>query len=435
MSDHRAEHPDKEATTPELAARATVLLPLLRRHFLNRTDRVAIWAPWGKPCSVEIVGLIDDLLLGHVLGDQAPEVEVKYTSERGPGTLKGRFRVGSYAPSIEGTTRWLCLDFDGPGHSNPLADPLAAAIEARDAFVAVGLPVYLERSGGGHGWHIWCFFEQPIPAGKARELGLTLAPKGALLISGEPADPGANRGIEVFPKQMSKHTGVGNCVWLPWWSEAPAGANIFYHRGEDGSLESYTPTEFATATELEVDEIFALIAPALTKSSKDVPRPTVASGASTDDTDPAWAEWRRRALDALPLESVYGDLLTGKKSGAGWLECRDPSSSTGDQNPSAGVADGTGDAERGSFHSFISGKTISIFDFIIIYRGAHDFCEAMERVAQLSGVPVPSVRSESKPAYGDPARRYGKPQIVIRTEECAVVDEAVKALAGIDGVF
>ena len=269
------QHDEKQVTPPELTARATVLLPLLRRHFLNRTDRIAIGAPWGKPCSVEIVGSVDDILFGHVLGDQAPEVEVKYTTERGSGTLKGQFRVGSYAPAPDGTTRWLCLDFDGPGHSNPLADPLAAAIEARDAFVAVGLPVYLERSGGGQGWHLWCFFEQPIPAGKARELGLTLAPKGASLVSGERADASANRGIEVFPKQMSKHTGVGNCVWLPWWGEAPAGANIFYHRGEDGSLESYTPTEFATATELEVDEIFALMAPAQPKSSNDVPRPTV----------------------------------------------------------------------------------------------------------------------------------------------------------------
>ena len=200
MSD---QHPERQATTPELAARATVLLPLLRRYFLNRTDRVAILAPWGKPCPVEVVGSLDGLLLGHLLGDAAPEAEVKYTNTGGSGTLNGRFRVGSYAPSLDDRTRLLCLDFDGPGHSNALADPLDAATKARDASVEVGLPVYLERSGGGQDWHIWCFFERPIPAGKTQELGRSLAPKGALLANGQTADASANRGIEVFPKQKS----------------------------------------------------------------------------------------------------------------------------------------------------------------------------------------------------------------------------------------
>jgi len=211
MSD---QHPERQATTPELAARATVLLPLLRRYFLNRTDRVAILAPWGKPCPVEVVGSLDGLLLGHLLGDAAPEAEVKYTNTGGSGTLNGRFRVGSYAPSLDDRTRLLCLDFDGPGHSNALADPLDAATKARDASVEVGLPVYLERSGGGQDWHIWCFFERPIPAGKTQELGRSLAPKGALLANGQTADASANRGIEVFPKQKSRNSGFGNFVWL-----------------------------------------------------------------------------------------------------------------------------------------------------------------------------------------------------------------------------
>lgn len=108
-----------------------------------------------------------------------------------------------------------------------------------------------------------------------------------------------------------------------------------------------------------------------------------------------WSEWRSRALDALPLDAVYGDLLTGKVTN-GWLQCRDPDSPSGDQNPSAGVADTATDAERGAFHSFRDGRTVSVFDFLIARGLALDFASACHRVAQLAGValPVPTVAGE-----------------------------------------
>ncbi|MES2645076.1 MAG: hypothetical protein V4850_36655 [Myxococcota bacterium] len=105
---------------------------------------------------------------------------------------------------------------------------------------------------------------------------------------------------------------------------------------------------------------------------------------------PAWAEWRRAALRALPLGGVFGELLTGKVSGAGWLQCRDPWSESGDRNPSAGVADGTGEAERGTFHSFVRGESLSVFDYLIARGQAVDFRAAAARVAELSGVSFPS---------------------------------------------
>jgi hypothetical protein len=101
-----------------------------------------------------------------------------------------------------------------------------------------------------------------------------------------------------------------------------------------------------------------------------------------------WSEWRARALAALPLEAVYGDLLTGKLTN-GWVQCRDPDSPSGDQRPSAGVADTAADFERGSFHSFRDGRTLSAFDYLIARGGAADFRAACARVAELSGVPLP----------------------------------------------
>lgn len=392
-------------------------LRLLRERFLNRTDLVAILAPWGKPCPVEANGALDDLLLGHLLGDDAPEAKVKYVSRRGSGAMKGRFRVGSYCPAPDDTTRWLCLDFDGAGHADALADPQAAAVAALDAFTAAGLPAYLERSGGGKGWHLWCFLDPPLPAAKAQALGRALAPKDAPLAdsSGEVADPRSARGIEVFPKQPKiRRSGFGNLVWLPWWQGAAEGGNTFYRRSQDGALEPYVPSELATASADDVERVLA--AQAESTPARDSPQrpraPSTPPAAAPSDT--VWADWRRRALAALPIEAIYGPWLTGKPAGAGWLECRDPSSPTGDQNPSASVANGTGDAERGSFHSFISGRTISVFDFLVEHGGAADFRAARERVAELSGVPTPPATAgapRGRPDEGRPEIRVNNRQL------------------------
>jgi hypothetical protein len=101
-----------------------------------------------------------------------------------------------------------------------------------------------------------------------------------------------------------------------------------------------------------------------------------------------WSAWREQALAALPLEAVYGELLTGQTTN-GWLKCRDPGSPSGDQNPSAGVADTAAEAERGAFHSFRDGRTLSVFDFLLERGTCIDFRAACAHVAALSGVALP----------------------------------------------
>lgn len=116
------------------------------------------------------------------------------------------------------------------------------------------------------------------------------------------------------------------------------------------------------------------------------PREPSASNVQRPSTP--WTEWRTRALSGLPLEAVYGELLTGRVTN-GWVQCRDPDSPSGDQRPSAGVADTTPDAERGSFHSFRDGRTLSVFDFLMSRGEAADFMGACARVAHLARVPLP----------------------------------------------
>ena len=410
----------ERGVTPRVPAPEDALR-LFRSRFLNRTDVVSICAPWGKPCPIYPSGTLDDLLLGHLFGEAVPPTTVMYRNRRGTGVMKGRYRVGAYCPGLDDSTRWLCIDLDGPGHADPLANPKAATTAALDAFETAGLPAYPECSGSALGWHLWCFFDPPIAAAKAQLLGHALAPKDAPLADrpGVLADPRMGRGIEVFPKQDRLRgrgrKGIGNPVWLPWWHGAPGGGNTFYRR-RDGDLEPYLPAEFVAAEPAAIERVLAPLAARRAAPAKRCKASQPArSSATSEADDPVWAAWRHRALAALPIEAVYGAWLTGHAAGAGWLECRDPASPSGDQRPSAGVADGTGDAERGTFHSFISGRTLSVFDFLITHCSAADFRAARQQIAELSGVPPPGPpRSASIPPAPPGARR---PQIRVNNRQ------------------
>ncbi len=144
-------------------------------------------------------------------------------------------------------------------------------------------------------------------------------------------------------------------------------------------------------------DLFALVAADLEAFRARTAKPRAKAGAKRPSLSPrsgsggasdAWSRWRSDAIAALPLDRVYGDLLTGKAS-EGWLQCRDPDSPSGDQTPSAGVADGSGEAERGAFHSFRTGETESVFDVLIRTGRATSFRAACDLVAELSGVSIP----------------------------------------------
>ena len=270
---------------------ADTILILLRDHFFNRNDKVAVLAPWGNPCPVEPGDALDLLLKTHMLGDAAPEVQVNYSNRRKQGVLKGRFRVGSYTPAADGTTRWLCIDIDGEGHADAVKDPDACAAAILNAFQSQKITAYLEKSGGGQGWHLWCFFNKPVLAKKARQVAFTLIPHDLELASGGFADPRKAKGIEVFPKQDKiRKNGVGNAVWLPWWSGAPEGANHFYKRIEQDDLVEFIPDTFETVEEGILDHVL--------RDCLEV------STSKNEDSKSTWTSWRTRALAALPLEAI-----------------------------------------------------------------------------------------------------------------------------------
>ena len=363
------------------------LLVLLRTHFFNRTDRAGIQNEKGKITPVHLKeGELDPLLRTHLVGDKAPKAVVTTVYEKSLSVFNGRFRVGSYTPNEDNATRWFCIDVDGPGHKNCVADAPTAASKILDQCAKYELPAHLERSKSGTGWHIWVFFEEQIPAEDARKVALALIPGDIPLARGGFANPKKNEGIEVFPKQeklsAKKGKGVGNMLWLPWWNSADKGCCQFYKR-ESLEFVPYVPDSFETVT-------LPQLAAALDRAKMEtaVEEGDAVPVALTAENFPDELKaWRKEVLDALDLEQVYGAWLTGKNSGNGWLECRDPQSPSGDRTPSAGVADGTGEAERGRFHSFISNESMSVFDFMVAQGFALDFEDAARRLGDLTGKP------------------------------------------------
>jgi hypothetical protein len=228
---------------------------LIHRYFLNRTDVVAHIAGWNEPCPCFGGDQLAPLLDCHLAGRKG--MRVRWCSEKKPeGELSRKtsryWRVGSYGPALDGTTRWLVIDFDGGGeHSAPLADPGSVAMSLRKLCQALGIAAHLEKSKSCKGWHLWVFFDPPISAKIARQFGYAILPHDAVLTDGQYADPHKSMGLEVFPKcnDLSGSRTVGAQMWLPWYCQAEPGGNLFYLPFEGRGLLPYIPDGFRTHTE------------------------------------------------------------------------------------------------------------------------------------------------------------------------------------------
>ena len=97
--------------------------------------------------------------------------------------LRGHFAggqiIGSYPLLLDNTCYFLAADFDKHSPTDP--DPL----EEVKAFVEVceiqEIPVYVLRSKSGKGYHVYIFFESPIPAWKARLVGFALLKEAGVI--------------------------------------------------------------------------------------------------------------------------------------------------------------------------------------------------------------------------------------------------------------
>jgi superfamily II DNA or RNA helicase len=121
------------------------------------------------------------------------------------GHLEGTFTVGSYTIREDDTCIFLAADFDKERWG---VDALTYKAAARD----MSVEVCLERSRSGSGGHAWVFFQEPIKARLARQLGT--------LILTRAMDRRHHIGFDsydrFFPSQDTMPSGgFGNLIALP----------------------------------------------------------------------------------------------------------------------------------------------------------------------------------------------------------------------------
>ena len=147
----------------------------LRRYFVNRDDTCAIQNSDGSYYRVE-TPLTDEVLLSH---------------------LQGNTTVGVYQIEPEkNTVKWLCFDVD--------SKEWVEVEKLRDSIVKSGFCAQdniLVEETGGRGYHLWIFFDPPIPALVAYYVG-------------RKSEQLSKVKCEVFPKQKVVEA-FGNLVKLP----------------------------------------------------------------------------------------------------------------------------------------------------------------------------------------------------------------------------
>ena len=120
--------------------------------------------------------------------------------------LQGDRAIGVYPLLNDNTTWFLAFEFDGE-RAFMEAEELQGVCEMQS------IPAYLEKSRSGN-FHVWIFFTTPIPAWKARRVGLELLKEAGVV--GEERQSERQAFDRMFPNQdRLSGKGFGNLIALP----------------------------------------------------------------------------------------------------------------------------------------------------------------------------------------------------------------------------
>ena len=135
---------------------------------------------------------------------------------------EGQDVIGAYAILADNTCNFLCADFDDKSCEHGYQKDVLAYVGVCKDWDA---PCSIERSRSGNGAHVWIFFEQPLPASKARRLGnaiLTEATERYGRMTFKSYD-------RFFPNQdRLPEGGFGNLVALPLQGKARKEGNSVF---------------------------------------------------------------------------------------------------------------------------------------------------------------------------------------------------------------
>ena len=145
--------------------------------------------------------------------------------------LAGKHTVGVYPLLTDDTCWFLAVDFDKKSWQEDSKAFLAVCRQA-------GVPAALERSRSGEGGHIWIFFDQPVSAALARNLGSALL----TLTMEKRHEVGLGSYDRLFPSQdrMPKG-GLGNLIALPLQKNRREGGNsVFVDKNFNPYLDQWS---------------------------------------------------------------------------------------------------------------------------------------------------------------------------------------------------
>ena len=187
------------------------------------------------------------------------------------GHLVGRHVIGIYPLLQNDNCHFLAIDFDKKSWQKDIAVFLQVCVEE-------GVYAYAERSRSGKGAHIWIFFQEAVPAQKARNLGVRLLSNAAT----RRYQIGIDSYDRMFPSQdLLPKGGFGNLIALPLQGKSREEGNSVFL---DDSLQPASDQwQFLTdVNRVSEDQLDALLT-----SSQQNSRYTVQNGADAPEVGPS----------------------------------------------------------------------------------------------------------------------------------------------------
>lgn len=177
------------------------------------------------------------------------------TEELIHGHFTGKHILGVYPLHLNNDCAFIAADFDD--HGGTRVEPLDDVKRLMDVASVQEFPLYALRSKSGKGYHVYAFFNMPVPAWKARIVMFALLQEAGV-IGGDVELSSFDR---LFPNQDSVE-GLGNLIALPFQGNAAKDGHTLFLAPETGFTEPFanqweTLENLETVSQAKLNEIIS----------------------------------------------------------------------------------------------------------------------------------------------------------------------------------